>query len=401
MCLAEKLPLKLLPQRGFISYVCGCLLTSSVMAAESQTILSEEDFLAEIPIALTATRLAQPLTEAPAAITILDRETIQASGAREIAELFRLIPGFLVSHDDGHSPIVTYHGLADEHVMRLQVLVDGRSVYSPVYGKVWWTDLPLAIDDIEHIEVIRGPNTVTYGSNSFLSVINIVTRHASETTGSFVRVTRGTDGIDDEYARFGDTTGDVDYRVTVGSHGDDGFENRVDSRHMKLLRGRLDYQASAKDTLMAQLGATKGKRALDSRSLQTNDEKNVNDHFVQLRWQRQISATDALSVQTFYTKEDANQQVNAILPNPLSPGSNMRIFRDSSTESERYDFELQHTKQVSEPLRFVWGVGARQDSAEGPQIFGVEPDPVYTGYPGNRDKFTTNSIAPLPTWSGG
>lgn len=369
----------------------GCVLcaltTYHNVTAASTPGLNEEDFIGEIPVALTATRLAQPVTEAPAAITILDREAIQASGAREIAELFRLIPGFLVSHDDGHSLIVTYHGLADEHVARLQVLVDGRSVYSPVYGKVWWTNLSLSIDDIDHIEVIRGPNTVTYGSNSFLSVINIVTRHTAETSGAYARITSGTDGIKDEYARFGVSNGDLDYRITVGTNRDDGFADRVDSRDISTARARLDYQTSAKSSILAQAGLTKGNLTIDSRSLNTDDQRNIDDHFAQLRWQQQISSTDELSLQLFFTREHADQKVNAFLPNPLNPSADIRVFRDSSTESERLDFELQHIAQISEPVRVVWGAGARQDSAKGPQIFGVEADPVYTGYPGNRDEF--------------
>lgn len=195
------------------------------MKPASDVSLSEEDFLAEIPMVLTATRLAQPITEAPAAITIIDREMIRASGAREIADLFRMVPGFVVNHDSGHTPIVSYHGLSNEYVARMQVLIDGRSVYSPVYGGADWTNLPLAIDDIERVEVIRGPNSASYGSNSFLSVINIITQHAAETTGTFVRGTRGSNGVKDIYARYGNTTGDLDYRVTAGINNENGFED--------------------------------------------------------------------------------------------------------------------------------------------------------------------------------
>jgi iron complex outermembrane receptor protein len=351
------------------------------------TTLSEEDFFADIPMVLTATRLEQPLIEAPAAITVIDREMIKASGAREIADLFRLVPGFIVSHDDGHTPIVTYHGLNDEYVKRLQVLVDGRSVYSPVFGGADWTNLPLAIDDIDRIEVIRGPNAASYGSNSFLSVINIITKHASETTGTFVRFNNSFNNnnadINDGYFRFGDSTDTLDYRITLGTHNDDGFDERGDTRHINLAQLRADYRLNEKDTFMFQIGGTQGKRLIDSKRLQTSTYRNINNHFEQVRWQRQISNNDALSVQFFHTVEDADQifdltdvKINKI---PVE-----RIIWNSSIRAERFDLELQHTKQFTPDTRVVWGAGARQDSAKAPQIFGTDP---LTGYTGNKQYF--------------
>ena len=345
----------------------------SAMGLIGNTAVSEEDFLADIPVVLTATRLAQPITEAPAAITLIDREMIHASGAREIAELFRMVPGFVVSHDNGHSSIVAYHGLTDEYAVRLQVLIDGRSVYSPVSGGVDWANLPLAIDDIDHIEVIRGPNSASYGSNSFLSIINIVTQHATETTGTFVRGIRGSDGINDAYVRYGNTTGDFDYRITAGINNDNGFEARADDRRIKTARFRGDYQANAKDSLMLQTGLTRGTREFDSKKLSSATDRQVNINFEQIRWQRQIDNNEALSLQFFHTLEDIDQIFDVTF------ASVVHIVVDSSTQSERFDFELQHTKQLHEKTRIVWGLGLRQDSAKGPHIFGTDPATGYTG----------------------
>lgn len=141
----------------------------------------EDDvYFGDLPIVLSATRLSQPLTEVPVAITVIDREMIEASGARELADVFRLVPGFVVGSVNGHQRMVGYHGLLDAFNRRMQVLVDGRSVYTSTFGGVRWTDLSLALEDIERIEVVRGPNAATYGPNSFLGVISIKTRHALE-----------------------------------------------------------------------------------------------------------------------------------------------------------------------------------------------------------------------------
>ena len=135
-----------------------------VSADTAGRLLSEEDFLGEVPVVLSATRLEQPEWEVPSAVTVIDREMIRASGVRDVADLFRLVPGMQVGYQYGHRPVVTYHGLSDQGSRRMQVLIDGRSIYSPFFGGVFWVDQPLAIEDIERIEVIRSPNSACLSS---------------------------------------------------------------------------------------------------------------------------------------------------------------------------------------------------------------------------------------------
>ena len=144
------------------------LLTCQIVHAQSAD-SSAEDFFEDTPLVLTASRMSKPLLESPASVSIIDRQMIENSGVREIADLFRLVPGFVVGYHSGHAPAVTYHGLGQEFARHLQVLVDGRSVFIPSFGGVPWSNLPLLIEDIERIEVIRGPNAVTYGANAFLA----------------------------------------------------------------------------------------------------------------------------------------------------------------------------------------------------------------------------------------
>ena len=102
----------------------------------ADTGVSEKDFLSEMPVVLSASRLNQPIDEAPSAMTVIDREMIRASGYRNIADIFRLVPGFYVSYFNGHQPVVSYHGMSDQYSRRMQVLIDGRSVYMPPSGGV-------------------------------------------------------------------------------------------------------------------------------------------------------------------------------------------------------------------------------------------------------------------------
>jgi len=94
----------------------------------------------------------------------------------------------------GNRAVVGYQGITSEYPQGVQVLIDGKSEYSPLFGGVNWANFPLMIEDIERIEVVRGPNNATFGSNAFQSVINITTTHSSQVIGSQLKHTQGERG---------------------------------------------------------------------------------------------------------------------------------------------------------------------------------------------------------------
>ena len=128
--------------------------------------LATDEFFSEFPVVLSASRLVQPINEAPAAVTVIDRETIRASGVRELADIFRLVPGMTVGRRTGHAPALGFHGFSGGYFRQFQVLVDGVSIYNPLWGGTEWGELPFAIEDVDRIEVVRGPNAATYGNYS-------------------------------------------------------------------------------------------------------------------------------------------------------------------------------------------------------------------------------------------
>ena len=232
------------------------LLVSLSLSKEVFANDHEMDFFNDdIPIVLSATRLAQPQTEAPASVTIIDRALIKLSGAKSIAELFRLVPGMHVGYFRGNRAVVGYQGLASEYPQGVQVLIDGRSVYSPLFGGVDWSNLPLVIEDIERIEVIRGPNGSSFGSNAFQSVINISTSHTTQVNGFQVKSTLGEHGFQRTLLRGGTSYEDLDFRVSVSHLDDNGYKNNTDDRRQDIFSGRLDYQISSLDTLQVNIGA--------------------------------------------------------------------------------------------------------------------------------------------------
>lgn len=343
-------PLAKTPQLGQLMLAAASLLPVPALAAET---LTETDFFSEIPVVLSGTRLHQSLQDSPAAITVLDREMIEASGAREVYELLRFVPGFLVGSESGHNHTITSHGLSDNLSRRMQVLVDGRSVYNAAFGGVSWTDLPLAVDDIERIEVIRGPNAATHGSNAFLGVISIITRPPGTVPNHSMRLTKGNEGIGDAFYRLGGRDERLDYRLSLGFLSDDGFDNRHDAKIVRMANLAANYQLNLRDRLELQFGYSEGPRE-NGFPNSLNSETRTTDkryHFQQLRWRRVESTEDEWSLQFYHNYERLSE---------TRSGQGIESF-DAGGTPERYDLEFYRTRRHQPDLRTVWGLGARRD----------------------------------------
>jgi len=268
----------------------GGLLSPALARAE----ITESDFLDDLPVVLSASRLSQPVNETPAAVTVIDQAMIRASGFRDIPDLLRLVPGFSVAYTRDNTWAIGYHGMADAFSRRFQVLVDGRSIYSAAYGQVSWGELPLSIDDIERIEVVRGPNAATYGANAFLAVINIITKDPSQTLGDFASVQYGEQGMSGLTLRHGGEQGDLRYRVTLSAQTRDRFETDVrdgnvaakmyEETQTYFLSGRGDYRISSSDEFSAQFGLSVGDwQAGYSRNPEEPTGQNVSAQYVQFK----------------------------------------------------------------------------------------------------------------------
>lgn len=340
--------------------------------------LSDMTYLQDIPLVLTATRLQQPLQDTPVAVTIIDRETITASGSRNIAELFRLVPGFQVGEWQGGKPIVTFHGLADENPRRMQVLVDGESVYQPSIGGPGWIDLLVHMEDIQRIEVVRGPNAASYGSNAFMGVVNIITYTANETKGAMLHINRGSNGIKDYMGRIGGQIGNTAVRLSLSSREDDGFSPNEyittynDSYRVPMFTLRTDSQVGLNDKIMFSAGYAGGERSVNMRNPNPHSPQNkylfypqnVERQHEQIRWSHNINENNEYSLQVFHNRIEVQDIYTLNLVKPRI--SNLSI--DKSIVAERYDAEFQHTLQY-DPVRFVWGVGTRLDRTQGKTFY--------------------------------
>lgn len=231
----------------------------------SSPLLADDLFLdgEPLPQVLTATRLKQSPAAVPGSMTVIDSQLITASGARDISELLRLVPGMMVGNISGNQAAVNYHGTSASEARRMQVLIDGRSVYRAGLSTVDWSDIPVPMDDIERIEVFRGPNTVSYGANALMAVVNIITRRPADSHGSRMKIIRGQRDINDYYASQGLGWDSGDLRLSLSDLQDDGFDsdrNGADYRDSRRLnrinlavsqtldeRQSIDWQLNAKD----------------------------------------------------------------------------------------------------------------------------------------------------------
>lgn len=360
------------------------LLAPSGLHAADPAPATEDLFLNQVPPVLSATRLEQPLAEAPASITVIDRKMIDASGAINIPDLFRLVPGMQVGHNTSNRTFVAYHGLGEVYARRMQVLVDGRSIYSPFFGGVDWADLPLAMEDIDRIEVIRGPNGPAYGANSFSAVINIITRHPVQDQGTDLKITHGSRGTERLFVRHGANMGDFTYRVTLGYREDNGFPDVRDGKRIPLMTFRGEQRLNSRDTLDIQAGWT-GATFEDGAQNSLIDparERDTLNHYQQLRWRRILSTTEEVTLNfyhNYYRWSDNYQtgllsQLLGVSPAAIPiafggrPDQTLNVSEDIRTE--RHNLELQHTFQAGGGKRVVWGAEARLDRVRGIAWFG-------------------------------
>lgn len=297
------------------------VLTPSLVAAED--LFDQEQAIPEI---LSATRLKQSPAAVPGSVSVIDRALIDASGARDIPELMRLVPGMMVGYVKGNDIKVNYHGGQVGSARRMQILIDGRSVYRPGLATVDWTDLPLAIEDIERIEVFRGPNTVSYGANALTGVISITTRNPANSHGTRLKYIHGQRGIDDWYGSQGFKSGNGDFRLSLSGQKDSGFDHTDEDQPYRDSRRSTRMQLSAthtlddRQTLDWQLAAKEGSNQKnfysDEEALvkgivpngDSNKDITARDYSASMRWSVDTSSTHNLQLQAYAQRWERVQE---------------------------------------------------------------------------------------------
>ncbi|MDP9123224.1 MAG: TonB-dependent receptor [Pseudomonadota bacterium] len=183
-----------------------------------------EDAVSPYPIVVTPSRMRQSLQDVPASVTIITQEMMRRHAITSIPEAMRLVPGMEVNQVTGAYWQINYHGTNSNNARRMNVLIDGMSVYRPALAEVDWAQLPVAIDDIDRIEVTRGPDSVAYGPNSMMAVVNIITRHPGDAQRFSVSGARGSNGLYRAFASAAGKLGNTSLRLSVSADGTDGYD---------------------------------------------------------------------------------------------------------------------------------------------------------------------------------
>lgn len=341
--------------------ICAALLANTMCFAQQPDLIdrSLEDLM-NMKVT-SVSKKEQRLSQTASAIFVITAEDIRRSGATNIPDLLRMVPGVDVAQIGANTWAISARGLNERFGNELLVLVDGRNVYTPTFGGVFWDTLDVPLEDIERIEVIRGPGGTVWGANAVNGVINIITRKASETRGGVV--VGGGGNLDQGFGllQYGGSLGPrTDYRVFAKyfnqGHmpGPDGQEG-ADGWH--LLRGgfRADSHLSTKDTLMVQGDVYAGEEGNSVTVLPaiTSPGPQIVDVSVPLSGGVIQSAWN----HTFSARSDTTLQI-----------SFDRYKRDEQLIEQRKTFEIdfQH--------HFVWGT--RQDMVWGANYRNTDSDTV-------------------------
>ncbi len=333
----------------------------------SQSAGDLENFTLEQLVNVQVTSVSKKETDlftAPAAIYVISQEDIHRSGMTSIPELLRLVPGLDVARIDANHWAITSRGFNGQYANKLLVLIDGRSVYTPVSAGVYWNVQDTPLGDIERIEVIRGPGAALWGANAVNGVINIITKSAKDTQGGQVTVTYGTEDKPSTTLRYGGQLAtNLFYRVYLEYFNRDNFNDAngqpaSDAWSAYRTGFRLDWDASTENifTLQGDYYYSYADETVDlatfsppyvNRADFTDQNKGGN---VLGRWTHNYSDTSQLNLQMYY---DYSEQGDA--PN---------IFKNNTC-----DFDLQHRFALGTRQDIVWGTGYRYLKVDATQSF--------------------------------
>ena len=374
----------------------------------------------DYPIVLTPTRLRQSLADVPASVTIITAEQMRRYGILSVPDALRLVPGMGVTHTTGSDYRINYHGSNILSPRRMNVLVDGVSVYRPGFARVDWKELPVAMEDIDRIEVVRGPNSAAYGPNSMLAVVNIITKHASDVEPAMVSATIGSLNTHYVTGRVSTNLGNTALRVTLNSEGDSGYDTLSrssephDSARLKRFNLRTDTRLSSTSSLSVQVSLVDGVTEVPFVDIlqRSFPDRDLRDYYFGLQWLTNFSPVHELQFRANYSSHKVGQTWNACPPaaallpelfnlysaNPAyaniilsgriptggSPSDNalaasaLAAIRrlgagarqlicttpNQNLRETRTDLELQDTYVASDRLRFVAGLGWREERGE-------------------------------------
>ncbi len=304
----------------------------------------------------TVARQESSVGQSPAAVYVLTGDMIRRSGARSIPEALRLAPGVNVARIDANKYAISIRGFNQRFANKLLVQIDGRTVYTPLFAGVFWDVQDVLLEDVERIEIIRGPGASVWGENAVNGVINIITKRSDKTQGLFAEAGTGSER-DFASARVGGQSGDTSWRAygkwfdRSAGFSSAGLAN--DDWQMSRVGFRSDWQASACDTLTVQgdyYDGSAGETEFSPiptppfLSIGVDDQRLAGGNAL-MRWEHQFDEDSDWSLQVFYDRtERAADRIG---------------FRE---DRDTVDVDFQHRFPWADWHSIIWGLGYRNTS---------------------------------------
>lgn len=330
-------------------------------AAETELLLAESPDLTELSLedllnveVTSVTKQAQPLAQTAAAIFVLSQEDIRRSGATSIPDALRMVPGLQVARLDSNKWAISSRGFNGRFANKLLVLIDGRTVYTPLFSGVYWDVQDTMMEDIDRIEVIRGPGAALWGANAVNGVINVITKKTKDTQGGLLVGGAGTEERGFTGIRYGTKLSDRTHMRAYGKFfaRDDQAtatgDPATDPWHQARGGMRIDHSTSAGDLLTLQGDFYQGEYrervtspTLTSPFSSTSDLKGqVTGGNLLGRWTHAISPTSSFTLQMYYDRSE-------------------RGTPQLGEKRDIADIDFQHHLAVSTQHHLVWGLGYR------------------------------------------
>lgn len=339
-----------LPCSGYSSSTSDSLVYLKQLSLES---------LMDIEVT-SVSKKTEKVMDTAAAIYVLSNDEIVRSGYRSLPELLRKVPGLFVASVDSSNAVVTSRGFKNVFSNKLLVLIDGRSVYTPLFSGVYWDIQDVLIDDIERIEVIRGPGASTWGANAVNGVINVITKNTKDTLGTLASAGVGTHEPLLLNGRYGGTLRDgLTYRLYAKKHDLDPLENNGLSKAVgdsQLEHGgfRFDYDINQSHDFTVQGDIYRSENDTILRVSTAAQEEYISrvetrGGNILARWNTELSADSELTVQGYYDRTDRED---------------LRLGEVRQT----WDLDVRHQFMLGQVQDIVWGGGyrySRDESTDG------------------------------------
>jgi iron complex outermembrane receptor protein len=313
----------------------------------------------------------QKVSDTAAAVYVITQQDIRNSPATSIPELLRMVPGLDVAQISGGAWAISARGFAEQYANKMLVLVDGRSVFHPAFSGVVWSELDGLLEDIERIEIIRGPGATVWGPNAVNGVINIITKAAQETPGVQVSAGAGTVERSAGSARYGGKLGkSTSYRIYSkyfddGPSGDVLGQRGIDSWRSTQGGFRIDSEVSDRDTLILEGDMFTSKNGVISSAFSYSDpffssfvdsENNGGENFL-ARWTRKSLNGSETALQASFSHSAEDSSVLDINGNVMS-------------------VSVQHTMLVGERHSIVTGLQYDYSAIRSVSLSGLSWDPI-------------------------